>query len=222
MMGVIIFAEDDAKYRKGDYIVMYGEMTVSPTVADTTFIYHAKKFTEDEAIYWAEAIPYRMVVVMDKLPKLTSASEHCVIIDQATKAKVDYSRSIRAALCWGDRDRAHKALSQVPLPLANAFLKVNVKDINLGRLLAQCRYKLHDDYLKAAIAYGVSPVRNFKWPSKRKRSIDILPLGIRQTDKHMGIIINGDIVVSNEIRQHQPDNLPTGLLKKKQKVIEWI
>ena len=124
-MGVIIFADDDTKYRTGDHIVMYGDMTVSPTVPDTTFIYHTDKFTEKDAIMWASIIPYRMVVV-GKLPKLTKASEHCVIVDQQVKVKQDYSRSIRAALCWADRDRAHRALDPVPIPLANAFVRVNV------------------------------------------------------------------------------------------------
>lgn len=221
-MGVVIFTDDDAKYRKGDYVVMYGEMTVCPTAPETTFIYHTKSFSEADAIYWADAIPYRLVVVVERLPKLTKASEHCVILDQQVKGKSDFSRSIRAALCWADRDRAHKALNAIPLPLTNAFLKVNVNDISLGRLLARCRYTLHDDYTKAAIAYGVSPVRNFKWPPKSKSSIDILPMGIRQTDKHIGIIVNNDAVVSNEIRTNQIESLPDGLPKKKQKVIEWL
>ena len=164
-MGVIIFADDDTKYRTGDHIVMYGDMTVSPTVPDTTFIYHTDKFTEKDAIMWASIIPYRMVIV-GKLPKLTKASEHCVIVDQQVKVKQDYSRSIRAALCWADRDRAHRALEPVPIPLANAFVRVNVHDIELGRLLARCKFTLHDDYTKAAIAYGVSPVRNFKVASE--------------------------------------------------------
>lgn len=222
-MGVIIFTDDDTKYRKGDYITMYGEMTILPTVPDTTFIYHTNTFSEKDAIMWAEVVPYRMVLVVDKMPKLTKASEHCVIIDQATKAKQDdFSRSMRAALCWADRDRAHKAIGQVPMALANSFVKVNVRDINIGRLLARCRYTLHDDYPKAAIAYGVSPVSNFKWPTKKKQTLDIVALGIRRTDKHMGIIVNNDLFVSNEIRVNQPESLPIGLPKKKQKVIEWL
>jgi hypothetical protein len=220
-MGVIIFADDDAKYRKGDHIVMYGEMTVSPTAPDTTFIYHTDKFTEKDAIMWASVIPYRMVVV-GKMPKLTKASEHCVIVDQQAKVKQDFSRSIRAALCWTDRDRAHRALGPVPLPLANAFVRVNVRDIRLGRLLARCTYTLHEDYAKAALAYGISPVANFKWPTKAKRTDYILPLGMRISDKHMQIIVNNDVVVTNEVRTHQPDALPVGLPKTKQKVIEWL
>ena len=220
-MGVIIFADDDAKYRTGDYLVMHGEMTISPTTPDTTFIYHTDKFSEKEAILWAPMVPYRMVII-GKLPKLTKASEHCVIVDQQVKAKEDYSRSIRAALCWADRDRAHRALGGVPVPLANAFVRVNVQDIHVGRLLARCKYTLHDDYTKAAMAYGISPVRNFKWPPKSNRDFDILPLGIRQTDRHIGIIVNNDLVVSNEIRTNQSDSLPTGLPKKQQEVITWL
>lgn len=220
-MGVIIFADDDAKYRKGDHIVMYGEMTVAPTAPDTTFIFHTDKFSEKDAIMWAPIIPYRMVVV-GNLPKLTKASEHCVIVDQESKVKQDHSRSIRAALCWADRDRAHRALSPVPVPLANAFLRANVTEIGVGRLMARCKYTLHEDYTKAVMAYGITPVRNFKWPPKSKRTLDILPLGIRQTDKHMDIIMNNDVSVSNELRANEPVALPLGLPKKKQEVIEWL
>jgi len=220
-MGVIIFADDDANYRKGDYIVMYGEMTVSPTVPDMTFIYHTDNFSEKDAIMWAPIVPYRLVIV-GKLPKLTKASADCVIVDQRTKVAQDYARSMRAALCWADRDRASHALAPVPIPLANAFVRANVNDIGVGRLLARCTYTLHEDYTKAVMVYGISPVRNFKWPPKSKRTLDIVPLGIRQSDRHIDIIINNDLVVSNEVRTNQPDALPDGLPKKQQKVIEWL
>ncbi len=81
-MGVIIFTQDDARYRKGDYLTMYGDITINPTAPETTYILHNKKFSEDELIYWASIVPHRMVIVVDKPPKLTSKSEHCVILDQ--------------------------------------------------------------------------------------------------------------------------------------------
>ena len=222
-MGVIIFTQDDAKYRKGDYLTMYGDITINPTAPDTTYILHNKKFTEAELVYWASVIPYRMVIVTNKPPKLSSKSEHCIILDQDMKVnKEQYHRSIRAGLCWLDRDRAHKALKSVPIPLTNAFLKVNVKDIALGRLLAKCRYTLHDDYISAAIAYGISPVSKFKWPNKRNSSNYILPLEVRLNDKYMDIITTSDPIVTNELRRDSVEALPKGVNKTKQKVIEWI
>lgn len=222
-MGVIIFTQDDAKYRKGDYLTMYGDITINPTAPDTTYILHNKKLSEADLIYWASVIPYRMVIVTDKPPKLTSKSEHCVILDQNMKVhKEQYHRSMRAALCWQDRDRAHRALQTVPIPLADAFIKVNVNDIEVGRLLAKCRFTLHDDYTTAAIAYGVSPVSNFKWPNKRNKTSYILPLGVRGTDKYMDIITTNDPVVTNEIRRDNVEALPKGVNKRRQKAIEWI
>lgn len=222
-MGVIIFTQDDARYRKGDYLTMYGDITINPTAPETTYILHNKKFSEDELIYWASIVPHRMVIVVDKPPKLTSKSEHCVILDQNMKVqKEQHHRSMRAALCWADRDRAHRALQTVPMPLANAFIKVNVNDIELGRLLAKCRYTLHNDYLTAAIAYGISPVSNFKWPSKRNKSNYILPLEVRNSDKYMDIIAANDPIVANEIRRDNVEALPKGVKKRKQKVIEWV
>jgi hypothetical protein len=223
-MGVVIFTKDDAKYRKGDFYPMYGEMTVSPTVKDRTYIYHIKAFSEADAIYWAKVVPHRLVIVTDKLPKLTKASEDCVIIDQTIKMgdDKDYSRSIRAALCWTDRDRARVALAPIPLPLVNAFIKVNVNDIGLGRLIAKCRYTLHSNYLMAAIAYGINPVKDFKWPKKQNKNSYIVPEGVRQTDKHMGVIIENDVLVSNGIRTNDISELPASLPKRKQTVIEWV
>ena len=222
-MGVIIFTQDDARYRKGDYLTMYGDITINPTAPDTTYILHNKKFSEDELIYWASVIPHRMVIVVEKPPKLTAKSEHCVILDQNMKVqKEQHHRSMRAGLCWTDRDRAFKALKTVPLPLANAFIKANVNDIEVGRLLARCKYTLHDDYTTAVIAYGVNPISNFKWPSKQGKSSYILPFLIRQTDKYMDMIVANDPIVTNEVRRDNMEALPKGVNKRKQKVIEWI
>ena len=80
-MGIIIYTNDDAKYRKGNFITMYGDITVPPTAPDTTFILHNKSFGEADAIYWSPIISHRLVVVVDKVPKLTAASEDCVIVD---------------------------------------------------------------------------------------------------------------------------------------------
>jgi len=222
-MGVVIFTKDDERYRTGDYFAMYGELTVSPTLPHTTYILHINKFNEQDAIYWAKIVPFRLVVVCDKLPKLTKASDECVILDQSIKTtKPDFSRKMRAALCWADRDRAHSALGPIPLPLANAFIKVNVNDISLGRLLARCRYTLHENYTRAAIAYGVNPVRKFKWPSKKANKDYIVPKGIRQTDKHISTIINNDVIVANELRINDTAALPARLNKTKQDVIQWV
>ena len=222
-MGIIIFTDDDTKYRKGDYISMYGEMTISPTAPDTTFIYHPRQtFTEKDAIYWADVVPFRMVVVIDKIPKLTDKSKHCVIIDQELKMKQDLYRMARAVLCWADRDRAFKMMSELPIPYVNAFLNANVNRIELGRMLARCKFTLSDEYTIAAISYGVEPVKDFKNPTKKLNKDYILPNEVRQTDKHMEIIMNNDVVVSNAIRRNEPEVLPSKLPKRKQKVIEWI
>ena len=222
-MGVIIFTQDDANYRKGNYLTMYGDITINPTAPDTTYILHNKKLSEDDLVYWASVIPYRMVIVVEKPPKLTTKSEHCVILDQKMKVhKEQHHRSMRAALCWTDRDRAYKALKTVPLPLANAFINANVNDIEVGRLLAECKYTLHDDYVSAVIAYGVQPLSNFRFPSKQKRMDYILPLDIRLTDKYMDIIATNDPIVTNEIRRDNIEALPKGVKKTKEKVIEWI
>jgi hypothetical protein len=222
-MGVIIFTNDDKNYRKGNYISMYGDITVSPSTPETTFILHNMKFSEADVLYWVPIVSYRMVVVVDKAPKLSSKTENCVIIDQNLKvADTDYSRAIRAALCWADRDRAYNVLKPIPIPLMNAFVKVNVDSMRLGRLLAQCRYTLSDDYTRAVMAYGIKPVSNFKWPKKSKNNDYILPSDMRKTDKHLEVIMNNDTIVSNAIRRDEPASLPQGLPKRKQEAIQWL
>jgi hypothetical protein len=218
-MGVIIFTGDDTKYKTGNYVTMYGRMTMTPTAPDTTYILHTDKFTSNDISYWHHLVSYRLIVVCDTPPKVSDDIDN-VIIDQALRvSKPNYSRSIRAGLCWADRDRAHRMLTTVPLALANSFVKANNNDMRLGRLLAKCKYVLPESYSYAVIAYGLSPVRNFVWPSKAKRSSLILPTGIRQTDRYMDIIVTGD-VVSNNLRDI--GQLPDGLPKRKKDVTTWI
>jgi len=130
---------------------------------------------------------------------------------------------MRAALCWADRDRAAKALGEVPLPVANAYIKANTNDIELGRSLARARYTVHDDYLRAIIVYGMEPVRNFEHPSGTiKLNHYILPDGMRQSDKHWETIASADVPLKNEIRRNQPESLLKGVKKTPESVNEWL
>ena len=222
-MGVVIYTKDASRYQTGHYLVMHRELTTPPTAPDTTFILHSDRFAEKDVLYWAPVVPYRLVVVCNKAPRLTSASEDLAILDATLKIpKADYGRAMRAALCWADRDRAHRALEPVPLPLANAFVRANVDDIEVGRLLARCRYVLHDDYTRAVIAYGVPQVRDFSYPPKSASSIDILPGSMRKSDAHWDVIVRNDTAVTNEVRRDEPDALPKGVLKKQQEQLEWL
>ena len=220
-MGVIIFTDNDERYKTGEYRLMYGQMTMTPTAPGMTYILHSNKFSHNDILYWQHLVSYRLIIVCDKAPKVTDKMEN-VIVDQALQvSKPNYSRSIRAGLCWADRDRAHKVISTVPLALANAFVKANANDMKLGRLLAKCKHVLPESYSYAIIAYGLSPVRNFVWPSKTKQNSIILPTGIRQTDRYMDIIVSGDATVSNNLRD--VGELPAGLPKRKQEVkTQWI
>ena len=72
------------------------------------------------------------------------------------------------------------------------------------------------------MAYGIYPVSNFKWPKKSHKNDYIVPSDMRQSDKHLGVILNNDIVVSNAIRRDAPNTLPSSLPKRKQKAIQWL
>ena len=88
-MGVIILAGDDSEFRVGDYIVMHREMTCIPSAPGTTYILHTRKFTEDDILQWAEIVSYRLVIILDKKPKLTKKSEDYVVVHKSLKAKPD-------------------------------------------------------------------------------------------------------------------------------------
>lgn len=223
-MGVVIFTKDASRYQTGHYLVMRRELSTPPTAPDMTFILHSDGFSEKDVLYWAPIVPYRLVVVTSKMPRLTSASENIAILDATLKSvpKPDYGRAMRAALCWADRERASRALSDVPMPLANAFVEANSTDIEVGRLLARCRFHLHDDYARAVITYGVEPVRQFAWPKSSKGEVYILPSDMRESDRYWDTIVHNDVSVANEVRRDEPDALPADMKKRKERGMEWL
>ena len=65
-MGVIIYAGDDRDFKKGDYIVMHGEISTAPTTPQTTFILHCESFPASMAKEWLPVVEYRLVVIPRK------------------------------------------------------------------------------------------------------------------------------------------------------------
>ena len=225
-MGVIIYTDDDARFKTGDYVVMHGALTSAPTAHNVTYILHNYNFTEEDVLYWHPTIHYRMVVVVDKIPKLTDASKHCVIVDQSLKAarsKINYGRLMKGVVGWNDRDRAFRLMQQVPIPLANVFIKANTNDIDIGRLIAKARYTLPEQYIRAIIAFGLTPNKGFNYPSKQSKDNGYkVPSSIRKSDKHWGTILSNDSLVTNEVRTNEPESLPQSVRKTKEVVTEWL
>jgi len=222
-MGIVVLSNDDSRYREGNFVVMRGEMQYPPTAPDTTYILHTKRFTEADAIRWAAIVPYRLVVILSRLPTLTAKSEEVVVIDPSLKKKKrDYRMQTEAMLRWRDRDRARPEVAKLPIPLAFAFLRVNIGDIGLWRSLSRVAFMLPDEYTHALLTYGVEPIRaRVQWPKKSAKAID-MPEGCRESDIYAEQIINLSREVANEVRTKQPDALPKGVKKRRQKGIDWV
>jgi len=224
MMGVIILTADDKKYRQGDYVVMHREMTNPPTAPGTTYILHTKTFPESEIISWFPLVAHRLVVVLPKPPSLSAKSENMVIVDSSLRLqKQSFRRNLQALFQWSDRGKALSVVSELPIPLALAFFKVNrVNDIESARRLSKVQFFLPDEYAIAVLTYSAKPnPGQVVWPTKSKKEQD-KPSRFRLSDEYSEIIIEYADEVSNMIRSTEPKSLPANLPKKQRRLLEWL
>ena len=212
----MILTNDDAKYVKGNNIKMRGEMTYPPTSKDTTYIVYGYKPKEDEILYWNKVCPYRLVYVVNKLPKMKQSTKDEIIIDMPN-TKQSYNRQIEAIFKWPDRLRVYNQIQQVPIPLILAFLKVNrPNNMKLWRLLSDVTFTLSDDYVYALLAFGVDFNRDkFLWPKKKSKNTDEIPSQFRVGDEWWKTITENSPEVANHIRENEIDLLPKKMKKKK-------
>ena len=222
-MGIIVFTADDAKYRVGDYITMYGEMAYPPTTPDTTYILHTTRFKEKDALSWATIVPYRLVIVTSKLPTLTSKSEDIIVIDASlAKKKDNWRMPAEAILRWRDRERAYSQAQKIPIPLALAFLRANNVSIDVWRLLADITYTLPDEYIRGVFGYAIQPQQaRVAWPKKSIKKTPLLD-GVRESDIYTEQIIELSRLVANEVRVKNPSCLPKRVKKRKEGGVEWL
>ena len=221
-MGVVIFTKDDSQFLVGDYVVMVKEIDTPLSNPEVNYILRTNKFTEADVIAWLPYITSKLIVCIDKAPKITKKTEDNVIIDKSLKVVSDRKNltAITAIVNWSDRLRVWKQIQTLPVPYALVFLKENVKDINTWRLIAQTNMELPEDYTKAIFAYSITGKRqNVAWPKKRKVK-EQAPLPFRMRDKYWKEIITAK-EVGNEIREQGID-LPKGMKKTRQKVNEWV
>ena len=102
-MGVIIFTQDDSKYLSSEHVIMYKNIDMSISHADITYILRTDKFTEADALSWIPYINNRLIVTIDKLPKLTKKSEDFVLVDgNYSKGKTNFA-PITSLLRWQHR-----------------------------------------------------------------------------------------------------------------------
>lgn len=221
-MGVVIFTNDDEKFLVGNYVMMTGSIDTPPSDPDVTYILRTNRFTEKDVEAWLPYITNRLVVTIDKPPKITKKTEDNVIIDKVySKSDRNLLTSVEAMLSWGDRKRVWHFIQDLPIPYALAFLRTNRDDIELWRLIAKANMEMDDNYVRAIFAYAVKENRGkTKWPKKKKEE-DIAPPPFRQDDKHWKEIVTTIKRVANEVRSTSTE-LPKGMRKTKEATSKWI
>lgn len=220
-MGVVILTADERHYKTGDYIESK-DIQYSPVKPDTTYIVHLNSIKEKEIERWLDVVSYRLVFVVEALPKLSERIKEKIIIDKTlTESKQSFKREIDAMFRWGDRNRVKQMVDKVPIPLAIAFLRENrIDDIRLWRLLADTTFVLPEMYSKALLAYGVKPINaQTKWPKKKKKEVE-RPSNFRESDIYWEQIISVSAKVRNEIRE--ADEIPHTVKKTKERILDWI
>lgn len=219
---MIIFTNDATNFRCDNEIIMYGHIDVIPTLKETTYILHTNKFSSDDVITWSPLIKSRLVIVTEKLPTLSKKAKELCIVDDKLKKKNndDTFFLVRGLMNWENRDRVKELYKEQPTPLVLWFLRANIMDISLWRRVAKVLYQLPDTYLKASLIYGIKPSRKrVVWP-KKKAKVKEVPSMFRSSDKHWEIIMQNSKTVANQVRDD--GEVPKGMRKTKQKVMEWI
>lgn len=222
-MGIVILAGDDAEFRVGDYIVMHREMTCVPSAPGTTYILHVRKFTEEQIMEWVGVVAYRLVIVLDKKPKLTKKSEDFVVIHDSLKAKPDTMGSaIGALMRWRDRSAAHQVIKSLPVPLALAVWRnAHPDDITTARRLAKVSFTLPDEYAHAVFTYSINPNKPSRRLKPKKEDYEV-PHGFRLSDLYTEDLIRLAPDVANKVRTIDIQALPKGVKKTKQAVLDWL
>jgi len=216
-MGIVILAGDDSEFRVGDYIVMHREMTCIPSAPGTTYILHTRKFTEEDILEWASIVAYRLVIVLDKKPKLTKKSEDFVVVHDSLKARPDpIQPAIGAMMRWRDRKAASKLIRQLPVPLALAVWRnAHPDDITTARRLAKV------SYAHAVFTYSINPNKPSRRLKPKKEDYEV-PHGFRLSDLYTEDLIRLAPDVANKVRTVDIQALPKGVKKTKQAVLDWL
>jgi hypothetical protein len=222
-MGIIILAGDDTEFKVGDYIIMHREMTCIPSAPGTTYIFHTSKFTEDDIMEWADIVSYRLVVILDKKPKLTKRSEDYVVVHESLKALPDtFGASIGAMMKWRDRGAAHQVIKSLPVPVALAVWRnAHPDDIDTARRLAQVSFTLPDEYAYAVFTYSINPNKPSRRLKPKKEDYEV-PHGFRLTDIYTEDLIRLAPEIANQVRITNIEALPKGVKKTKQAVLGWL
>ena len=221
-MGIVIFtdAANVHKFKDGSFIEMTG-WQFSPTAPDTTYILRNVKLTKEQCEYLAGVVPYRLVSVCEKKPKL-SESDSIIYEGSWKQESKNWNRAIDAMLRWDDRNRVYQELLKVPVPYLLAYVRENVKDIDLWRRINEASFEVPERVIQALLAHRIKSARRYKHPKRKSKDSESIPEGFRQSDVYAELIVAQSDSVANEVRAKDVDSLPKGVKKRKQKTTEWL
>jgi len=219
---MIIFTSDDTPFRSEKEVCMYGSLDTIPNQPDTTYFLHTDKFGSKDVLAWSQFVQHRLVIVTQKAPTLNKAAHELCVVDDKLKGKNNDETLliVKAIMNWADRERVGVVFKKPPMPLLLWFLRGNVKDIDVWRRIAKVQYILPEEYLRAAIIYGIKPTRKrVEWPKKKGKSKERPPM-FRSTDKHWEILIEKSKAVANSVRNEGA--IPKGMRRRKEAEKRWV
>ena len=224
---MIFLTSDERPFKEGDYIIMQG-MECLPTAPDTTYIVFNNKVKDKDIAEWIDIVSFRLVFVVDKVPKLSKKTKDSIIIhDSLLVAKESYNKAIQAMFKFSDRQYVHGLLRQTktPVPLAVAWMKANCPEsMQTWRRMAAVMFTLPDTYCHAIMAFCVpTKGRNPDWPkgSKKGESHEP-PMFCRETDIYTQQIIESSVDVRNEIRETSEPKQQNLITKRSEPSIQWL
>jgi len=225
-MGMIFLTSDERPFKEGDFIISHG-IEYLPTAPDTTYIVFLNKLKEKDIKEWIDVVSFRLVFVIDKLPKLSKQIKDRIIIHESLNPKTDsYNKAIQAIWKYNDRDYVFRLLveSKCPIPLALAWVKANDSDPQTWRRIAAVMFTLPDTYCHAIMAFCIRPTgRSPKWPKgKTKTTNDDNVMFFRDTDKYVGNLLDVLPEVRNEIRETVAPEEQNIIPKVKESLLEWL
>tara|TARA_R100000458_G_C8278539_1_gene254958 strand:- start:7798 stop:8466 length:669 start_codon:yes stop_codon:yes gene_type:complete len=222
-MGIVIFTDEANVHRfmDGPHIEMRG-WEFTPTAPDTTYIVRNVKLNKEQCEYLADVVPYRLVSVCEKKPKLSESDSIIFEGSWSSGENRNWQRAIDAMLRWDDRNRVYQELVKVPVPYLLAYVRENIKDIELWRRINEASFEVPERVIQALLAHRIKSARRYSHPKRKKKDSEIIPEGFRDSDVYAKLIVSQSDSVANEVRAKDVDSLPKGVKKRKQRTTEWL
>jgi hypothetical protein len=224
---MIFLTADERPFKEGDYILSH-DIQYLPTAPLTTYIVFKSKINEKDILDWIDIVSFRLVFVIDKIPKLSKTTKDRIIIDNSLLVgKESYNTAIQAMFKYNDRQYVYNLLksTKTPIPLAVAWMKANTRfDAQKWRLLADVQYTLPDCYAWSIMAFCVkSKGRNPDWPKgSKKDDLYTPPLLCRESDIYTQTIIESSASIRNEIRDTIDVKEQNIITQRKETILQWL